>query len=179
MQGNGQEKELYLQAAQTVYPVIGDGYRSNRKPATAIAVASRARTIYLFAENHEREGSSPALRTRSRFCAGCVEVSLTEDVSTFWPGSADVVTVGDVTAVPLEPWSKEVPAEASAFAIEGAAAAETPPADFEARTGAAVELSLLSRACGLSWPRHFFSSHSTQSTLPAEMGNPQASHFLK
>jgi hypothetical protein len=107
-----------------------------------------------------------------------VEVSSTEAASTFW-SAAHEVTVGGVTFAPLVPGSKEVRAKASAFAIEGAAAAETPPADFEARSLAAAEVSLLSLACGLSWPRHFFSSHSTQSTLPAEMGNPQASHFRK
>ena len=34
-----------------------------------------------------------------------------------------------------------------------------------------------SELCGRNCPRHFFSSHSTQSTRPAEIGKPQASHL--
>ena len=33
--------------------------------------------------------------------------------------------------------------------------------------------------CGMRWPRHCFSSHSTQNVRPCDTGKPQALHFCK
>jgi hypothetical protein len=33
--------------------------------------------------------------------------------------------------------------------------------------------------CGRRWPRHFFSSHSTQKVRPCDTGKPQALHFCR
>src|SRR5258707_9814422 len=45
--------------------------RKKRNAAAATAIPSKTITMYLFAANHERDGSSPALRTNSGLSAGC------------------------------------------------------------------------------------------------------------
>jgi len=62
-------------------------------------------------------------------------------------------------------------------AIDGAAAAN--PAGFGDDGPGAVATGFRAGAAGgtLNCPRHFFSSHSTQSARPADTGNPHASHL--
>jgi len=65
------------------------------------------------------------------------------------------------------------------IATAGALAATAANARTSDRpAGAATPLRCAAPAAGtLSCPRHFFSSHSTQSTRPVDTGNPQASHW--
>src|SRR5215471_9241353 len=76
-------------------------------------------------------------------------------------------------ATPIAVESEEVDA---IFAMPGAAAAEACAPVFEDEVPAVLE-SPERVGRGRSCPRHFFSSHSTQSIRPAETGNPHASHF--
>src|SRR5579864_3561493 len=162
----------------------------------ATAATSRTTPItYLFAENQDCELPIPALKTNSR-------VAKTSGVASGngrFGGLAPCVAGGGRAVSPLASFTT---ADARDAGLEAAAAAGTPrvkgiatlaaadcaAANARASLGAAATGALAAgiaacRApppCGtFSWPRHFFSSHSTHSTRPAETGKPQASHLRR
>ncbi len=141
-------------------------------------MTTRTRIMYLFRENHELEVSIPALSTNSGDSPALGGISRTV-VASEAPASAllDSSFLGDGTNASLEVSGALCVGTTGTLAIEGAAAANEGPAGFDEGSEATPLDGLRAAGCGLNCPRHFFSSHSTQSTRPAEIGNPQASHF--
>ena len=147
------------------------------------AIAANTTTMYLWAANQDCSGSIPELKTNSAASAGGGAIAVTEaassgaltgseglDPAAVVAGGADV----NLAAISRGPCG----GMAISLAIDGAAAVKEKPVGFESGTAATAAGGLRAASCGRSWPRHFFSSHSTQSTRPAEIGKPQASHFL-
>ena len=189
---------------------------------------------YLFADSHDWEGSSPALRTKSvedsKGCDTGPEVFGSKGVFTFdWigdadpgllvdkaGGAADELCVDGAGTGTAADWAAAATARASSLgtAPEATGALGEMPAwswrndsDTEAGIGAGffvivepspgatnLEFSAAGTVTGavvaagrvgpaawgtLSCPRHFFSSHSTQSTRPEKTGKPQDPHLCK
>src|SRR5579864_4754917 len=165
-------------------------YRNRNTAVTATAATSKTAAItYLLAENQDCEFPIPALKTKSEDrvpkdssagfdCAGCIGgfAGRTADEA----GAVPPFTCAGVTAtVPAAAWDTTRVIGTATLAADCAAANARP--SLGSATGAAAAAVAACRAPPpwgtRSCPRHFFSSHSTQSTRPAEIGKPQASHL--
>ncbi len=157
--------------------------------------------MYLFREIQDCEGSSPALNTNAgaevstALVVATDAVSGTAGIEGAGVGAAGVTTsldsfatTGDVagtatfetTSDALGPANTGATAVADAAALRRATGAETGSGAGSTATGRATFGAAAAPGRGVfNWPRHFFSSHSTQSARPAETGKPQASHFFK
>jgi hypothetical protein len=159
---------------------------------TMAATASSTPTTYLFAASQDWDGCKAAVSTNSgvEFCVagagfvsaiegltaggriGCAEVPLISLASDF--GVSGFGTGGAATALG---------AVGTAGSGAGAAAAENWAAVAARAAGTRADGAEGFWTCGScgprSWPRHFFSSHSTHRVRPAETGKPQATHLRR
>lgn len=146
------------------------------------ATRRRAPSLYLFLENQDSEGCSPALKTGageevavftsswglalgSGTRTAAADACLARGLTAFDSCAFAVARAGDAAGI-------FALGLLAAAAEARAAAANACPSGLRAGAGRAP----VGIVC-FNWPRHFFSSHSTQSSRPPEMGNPQASHF--
>jgi hypothetical protein len=147
------------------------------------ATTRRAAKTYLFLASHDCEGSSPALKTRVGIggCAGSGTAG-----KGAWTGSAAASSLcptgfnstAGATACSFGGRASVVAAEAggtTGLRISVAGTSRAGATAVAAPDAAAIEIARDIFSC----PRHFFSSHSTQSARPAETGKPQASHFRR
>ena len=160
--------------------------------------------MYLLAASQDCDGSSPAPNKNAGFAAsaasgaeivaGLFGLGRVSDPTGMPPGaairpgplslasfSAFVPSLGETSPAALGVAETVPPAATAWLATDGATAAMGNPAAFDAPTAVSgtVDARVPPAGGAFNCPRHFFSSHSTQSDRPAETGNPHAWHCCR
>jgi hypothetical protein len=173
-------------------------HRSSRMPATTAATTSSAPTMYLLAANHDCDGCSPALRTSSgdEAFAGLGSAFAIVPAGEVLAGAGRGIAGAAVGFAGMPGPAKLLDSFGFAAACAdfasgsraGATAAAAPPEPGCPISRVLCEMwgfagSANGDADGggvrRSWPRHRFSSHSTQYSRPGETGNPHAAHCFR